>query len=66
MTAVTKLQDVKTVTVKEMAHALRVSPMTIYRLIKSGELESIRVGRTFRVHEKSFEKYLAEHSGAKQ
>ena len=55
------VKDVKVVTVKEVAHALRVSPMTVYRLVKSGELEAVRVGRSFRIHEQSFEAYLAGH-----
>jgi excisionase family DNA binding protein len=53
------VNDVKLLTVKEVAHALRVSHMTVYRLVKSGELEAIKVGRAFRIHEDSFEAYLA-------
>jgi excisionase family DNA binding protein len=45
-------------TVYEIAATMRVSKMTVYRLIHEGELESIRVGRSFRVPEDSFHAYL--------
>lgn len=45
-------------TVPEIAATMRVSKMTVYRLIHEGELESIRVGRSFRVPEESFRAYL--------
>jgi excisionase family DNA binding protein len=45
-------------TVYEIAAIMRVSKMTVYRLIHTGELESIRVGRSFRVPEDSFRAYL--------
>jgi excisionase family DNA binding protein len=36
-------------TVAEVATLLRVSRMTVYRLIHTGELSAIRLGRTFRI-----------------
>lgn len=45
-------------TVAEVASALRVSKMTIYRLIRNGELAALRVGRSFRVPEPEFRAYL--------
>ncbi|CAN5414453.1 MAG: excisionase [Nocardioidaceae bacterium] len=39
---------------------MRVSKMTVYRLVHSGELEAIRVGRSFRVPEHGVEAYLAK------
>ena len=38
-------------TVQEVADLMRVSSMTVYRLIKSGDLPAVRVGRSFRVAE---------------
>jgi excisionase family DNA binding protein len=35
-------------TVQEVADLMRVSTMTVYRIIKSGELPAVRVGRSFR------------------
>ena len=39
------------VTVSEVADIMRVSKMTVYRLIHSGEMPAIRVGKSFRVPE---------------
>lgn len=44
-------------TVREVAADLRVARMTVYRLIKSGALGAIRVGRAFRVPEAELEAY---------
>ncbi len=46
-------------TVQEVADMMRVSSMTVYRLIKSGELAAVRVGRSFRVAEVDVDQYLA-------
>ncbi len=43
-----------------MATIMRVSKMTVYRLVHSGELEAIRVGRSFRVPEQAVNQYLRE------
>ncbi len=45
-------------TVQEVAGLMRVSPMTVYRLIKSGDLPAVRVGRSFRVRDSDVDKYL--------
>ncbi|WP_415973239.1 helix-turn-helix domain-containing protein [Rhodococcus sp. 077-4] len=45
-------------TVAEVAGLMRVSKMTVYRLIKSGDLPAVRVGRSFRVHAKAVHDYL--------
>lgn len=44
-------------TVTEVAASLRISKMTVYRLIHTGELPSIRVGRTFRIPVKAYDTY---------
>ena len=54
----TALEGTKFLTVAEIAVALRVSKMTVYRLVKNSDLESIRVGRSFRVTEESLRKYI--------
>jgi excisionase family DNA binding protein len=46
-------------TVGEVCDAMRVSNMTVYRLIKSGELPAIRLGKTYRVLESEVEQYLS-------
>ena len=46
-------------TVAEVAELLRVSNMTVYRLLKAGELPSVRIGKSFRVREDDLDAYLA-------
>ena len=45
------LSDVMFLTVAEVAGMMRVSKMTVYRMVHSGELPAIRFGRSFRVPE---------------
>jgi len=45
-------------TVAEVADHMRVSNMTIYRLIKGGELPAIRVGKNYRIRGRDLESYL--------
>jgi excisionase family DNA binding protein len=47
-------------TVAEVAGAMRVSNMTIYRLIKSGQLAAVRVGKNYRIRESDVDRYLSE------
>ena len=54
----TPLSDVKFLTVAEVASIMRVSKMTVYRLVHSGELTAVRVGRSFRVPEQAVQEYL--------
>jgi excisionase family DNA binding protein len=49
-------------TVAEVAAAMRVSTMTVYRLIKSGELAAVRVGHHYRIRESDLERYLTARS----
>ena len=57
---VTPLSDVRFLTVAEVATIMRVSKMTVYRLVHSGELDAIRVGRSFRVPEQAVNQYLRD------
>jgi len=50
--------DVRFLTVAEVAARMRVSKMTVYRLVHSGELEAVRVGRSFRVPDEAVQEYL--------
>lgn len=45
------LSDVRFLTVAEVAEMMRVSNMTVYRLVHSGELPAVRFGRSFRIPE---------------
>jgi len=46
-------------TVAEVASLMRVSNMTVYRLIKAGELGAVRVGKSYRIGEDDVDRYLA-------
>ncbi len=52
------ISEVKFLTVAEVAAVMRVSKMTVYRLVHSGELPAVRVGRSFRVSEQDVNEYL--------
>ena len=54
------LADVKFLTVAEVAAVMRVSKMTVYRMVHAGELPAVRVGRSFRVPEKAVHDYLRD------
>ncbi len=47
-------------TVKEVAAVMRVSAMTVYRLINSGQLPAVRVGKNFRIRESDLNEYLED------
>ncbi|PXY32009.1 helix-turn-helix domain-containing protein [Prauserella muralis] len=51
-------RQVQFLTVAEVASLMRVSKMTVYRLVHSGELPAVRVGKSFRVPEKAVHDYL--------
>lgn len=50
----------KLLTVTEVANAMRVSNMTVYRLIKAGQIGAIRVGKNYRIREGEVDRYLRE------
>jgi excisionase family DNA binding protein len=58
MTSGVQLNEEPLLTITEVADTLRVSKMTIYRLIHAGELEAFRIGRSFRVPAAALRHYL--------
>ncbi|MFI7678611.1 helix-turn-helix domain-containing protein [Actinophytocola sp. NPDC049390] len=52
------LAQVRFLTVAEVATMMRVSKMTVYRLVHNGELPAVRVGKSFRVPEQAVHDYL--------
>lgn len=54
-----QLPRLRFLTVAEVADVMRVSKMTVYRLVHSGEMPAIRVGRSFRVPQDAVETYLS-------
>lgn len=55
-----RLSEVRFLTVAEVASLMRVSKMTVYRLVHNGELPAARVGRSFRVPEQAVHDYLRD------
>ncbi len=45
-------------TVAEVADELRVSTMTVYRLVKAGELPAFRIGKNYRIKRDDLDAYL--------
>lgn len=54
-------RNLKFLTVTEVAHLMRVSNMTVYRLIRSGSLKAFQVGNRYRVKESDVHTYLDDH-----
>jgi excisionase family DNA binding protein len=54
------LPEVTFLTVAEVAAIMRVSKMTVYRLVHAGELPAVRVGRSFRVPQQAVHDYLRD------
>ncbi|KAD4060163.1 helix-turn-helix domain-containing protein [Arthrobacter yangruifuii] len=52
--------DVRFLTVSEVAEVMRVSKMTVYRLVHSGELPAVRFGRSYRVPESAVQQVLRD------
>jgi len=50
--------SVSFLTVAEVAAIMRVSKMTVYRLVHAGDLPAVQIGRSFRVPEKAVREYL--------
>ena len=49
----------KFMTVGEVADLMRVSSMTVYRLIKAGDLRAVQVGKSYRIREEDINSFLA-------
>ena len=54
--------EAQLLTVGEVADLMRVSNMTVYRLIKAGQLGAIRVGKNYRIRRKDVDRYLSERT----
>lgn len=52
------ISELKFLTIAEVAAMMRVSKMTVYRIVHSGELPATRVGRSFRVKESDVDAYI--------
>jgi excisionase family DNA binding protein len=55
-----RLGELTFLTVAEVASLMRVSKMTVYRLVNTGALPAVRVGRSVRVPEQAVNTYLRD------
>jgi excisionase family DNA binding protein len=52
--------DVQFLTVAEVADLMRVSRMTVYRLVHAGDLPAVQFGRSYRVPQSAVEVFLQQ------
>ena len=50
-------------TVRELSTMLRIGINAAYRLVRSGVIHSVRVGRKYRIPRSAVDKYLSEKQG---
>ena len=56
-----QLMEERLYTPQEIAEYLRVDPGTVYRWLRSGELEAIKFSREYRITESQLKNFLEEH-----
>lgn len=49
-------------TVSQISQDLKVCKMTVYRLIHAGELDAVKVGRSYRVTQGALQRYLRKEA----
>ena len=54
-----ELSDVRFLTVAEVAELMRVSKMTVYRMVHAGDLPAVKFGRSYRVPESAVRDAIA-------
>ncbi len=52
------LSEVRLLTVAEVASIMRLSKMTVYRMVNAGTLPALKVGRSVRIPEHVVDEYL--------
>ncbi len=53
-----KKEEIEVLTVEEVANLLKLSKITIYRLIKTGEIPAYKIGASWRINKKDLELYI--------
>jgi putative resolvase len=49
-------------TVKEVCEVLKIKPLTVYRWLKAGKLKAVKIGKSYRVEQSEFEKFISKKS----
>ncbi len=58
-----KDKKIDVLTVEEVAKLLKLSKITIYRLIKTGEIPAYKVGASWRINKDDLEAYIESRKG---
>ena len=53
-----KSKDLDLMTIREVCERLQISRNTVYSLLKRGDLEGVKVGRMWRIPDKSIWNYI--------
>jgi len=53
-----KDKKIDVLTVEEVAKLLKLSKITIYRLIKTGEIPAYKIGASWRINKEDLESYI--------
>lgn len=56
------MDEIKLYTTKEVQDILKVTQRTMYRYIKAGKIQVIKLGREYRISQESLEAFLAERT----
>lgn len=56
-------QGPRFLTVAEVADVMRVSRMTVYRMVHAGQIPAVRVGKSFRVPQKAVDDLIERGVG---
>ncbi|MCA9196036.1 MAG: helix-turn-helix domain-containing protein [Planctomycetales bacterium] len=60
-----EVQVQELLTMKDVAQRFRMSPRTVWTLIQSGQLKSVRIGRLVRVTNEQVTEFINGRSGGK-
>jgi excisionase family DNA binding protein len=57
-------EEFELLTVAETCDLLRISRWTFYRLVQSGQLQSVTIGRSRRITRRALQRYIAQLDGS--
>lgn len=55
--------EIELVTAEEAAALLKLDVSTVYRLLRSGEIQAVRIGRSVRIRRGELVRFVDRHSG---
>jgi len=55
-------KDIEFYTIQEVADMLKVAYLTVYRWIKAGKIEAIRIEKQYRISKEALDKFIKSKS----